>query len=366
MKKTIAILADYPVKKANHHQAVWLTELHRELEKREQYDIHWVILSKKHAKYEEYIARKQHFHVLPCGSRTLAQFLHYLPDRWKIANLLNKIRPDLLHAWGAEGCYGLCATDFPGKKLFSLQGALTAYAQRAEMGAFMKRQAHFEKKILRAVPFITTESEWARDRVHELAPNAHVRLWEYATESRFFAAERKISDSPCCLLASTNSNIKNIPLAIKAFSSPELRHVTLYLAGVPADAYPDLPDNIIPLGFVNRDKVVELLQKCWAFIHPSFADTGPTAIKEARTVGIPCVVSAECGAKQYIIHEKSGYIISPHDVQALKNAVLQLTSHKDISLQMGAYDRERCRLALSSQTMIDNLCRIYEEILEQK
>ena len=247
MKKTIAILADYPVKKANHHQAVWLTELHRELEKREQYDIHWVILSKKHAKYEEYIARKQHFHILPCGSRTLAQFLHYLPDRWKIAKLLNKIRPDLLHAWGTEGCNGLCAADFPGKKLFSLQGALTAYMQRAEMGAFMKRQAHFEKKIIRAVPFITTESEWARDRVHELAPNAHVRLWEYATESRFFAAERKISDSPCCLLASKNSDIKNIPLAIQAFSSPELRHVTLYLAGVPADAYPDLPDNIIPL-----------------------------------------------------------------------------------------------------------------------
>ncbi len=303
-------------------------------------------------------------HVLPTGSRALSQYLHYLPDRVRIAKCLRKIKPDLLHAWGSEFCFGLAAKDFKGKKLFSLQGALTAYAQRSYMPPFMIRQAKFERSLFKAMPVITTESEWARERVLELAPGADVRLWEYAAEERFFGIERNLDECPRCLMAGTDTPIKNLGLAIKAFSSPELRHVTLYLAGARPEAYSHLPENIKPLGFVDRGTMVELLRETWCLVHPSLADSCPNIVKEARTMGVPCVVTVDCGAKQYIVHGKSGVVIEPNNVQQLVDAVLMMTKDARTSMDMGQYDRARCREELSRGVMHRKIMALYKEILE--
>lgn len=374
-KKKIAILADYPywlhdeeLKHNNSNPAPWLVALRQAFTDKgiadDKYEIYWITLSRRAKRFRTIQVDSQTIHIVPAVSRTLAQYIRYLPDRWVVGRLLKRLAPDIVHAWGTEGSYGLIAKDFIGKKLFSLQGALTAYSQRGELPPFTIRQARFEKEILNAMPIITTESEWARERVLELVPDADVRLWEYATEERFFQYERQISSSPCCLQAGTNTKIKNVTLSIKAFSRPELRHVKLYLAGVAPRAYDSLPDNIIPLGFVGREKILQLLRSNWSLVHPSLADCCPNIVKEARVMGLPCVVTTECGAKQYVVQGKSGYIIPPNDEQALVDAVLAMTADTQTSLAMGRFDRERCREELSQSVMLNGILKLYEEILE--
>ncbi len=371
-RKKIVILADYPCWNyfdgicPGYHPAPWLSALHRAFAEEEvaEYEFHWITLSKAVKKHQTTVAGGQYMHVLPTGSKTLSQYLHYLPDRMRIARCLRKIKPDLVHAWGTESCYGLSAKDFKGKKLFSLQGALTAYAQRSCMPPFMIRQAKFEKSLFRAMPVITTESEWARDRVLELAPKADVRLWEYAAEERFFGIERKLSNVPTCVMIASASRIKNVPTAIAAFSRPELSHVRLYMAGIGSGAYGELPSNIIPLGRVDREKLVEVLQKSWALIHPSLADTGPTVVKEARAMGLPCIVSTECGSKQYVVPGKSGYIIPPMSVDSLVEGVLSIVKDSETALLMGEYDKERCCEELSQAIMVKKILSLYAELLE--
>ncbi len=378
-RRVIVILADYPywiyienIGRGGRHPSPWLASLQKAftddsetLHLFEDYEFHWVVLTKAVKKERTEKIDGQYMHLLPSGSKTLSQYLRYWPDRLRIRRFLKRIKPDLVHVWGSESAYGLCAKDFCGKKLFSLQGMLTAYVQRAQMGAFTERQSRFEKEILESMLIITTESEWARERVLELVPEADVRLWEYAAEERFFSVERKISPQPTCLIASTNAQYKNISLAIKAFSRPELSHVKLYMAGIAPASYPDLPENIIPLGFVSRDTVAELLQETWCLVHPSLADCCPNIVKEARTIGVPCVVTEDCGAKQYIVQGKSGYVIAPHDEQQLVDSVLSITKDAGTSTAMGEYDRERCRQALSQKTMSLGLAALYDEILNQ-
>lgn len=370
-KKRIAILAAYPVwqvdetlpGKSNHY-AVWLTALHKFFETWHDKEIHWITLSKGIHTPRTYHKGGQYFHVLPCGSRTLAQYLSYYPDRWKISRYLKKLTPDLVHAWGTEECYALCAMDYPGLKLLSVQGLLTAYAERAPIANFERRQSRFEKKIFTKLPHITTESQWARERVLELAPKANVHLFEYAVEPEFFRSERHAAEKPCCLMLSSNTPVKNIPLAIEAFSQPALRHIKLYMAGVSPSAYKNLPDNIIPLGYVDRKQVIKLLSETWCLIHPSLADTGPTALKEARTMGVAAIATTDCGAKDYIIPGKSGFIISPHSAQQLTDAVLTITQDRDTAVSMGLYDQESCIQRLSEAAMTAKLRWLYSEILK--
>ena len=293
----------------------------------------------------------------------MAQCTGYCLDSLRIKCLLRKLTPDLLHVWGTEGCYAWATRKLAMPKILSMQGMLTAYAQRAIMPPFQIRQAKLEKKTLPYFSCITAESEWGVERAKELAPEVDTMLWEYAANEPFFHEERKMAEHPTCLLAGTNSPVKNIPCAINAFSHPDLSHITLYLAGVSPGAYSDLPPNIIPLGRVSRDEIKRLLSETWCLVHPSLADTCPNIVKEARVMGIPAVVTTECGAKQYIVNEKSGYIIPCDNEAALRDAVLEITKSAHTSIAMGEYDRERCRQALSADTMYQELIRIYDKLL---
>ena len=165
-------------------------------------------------------------------------------------------------------------------------------------------------------------------------------------------------------MAGTNSPVKNVTLAIQAFSRPELRHVKLYLAGVKPGTYDNLPDNIIPLGFVERDEVANLLSTTWCLVHPSLADSSPNIVKEARVIGVPAIVTTECGGKQYIDQGKSGFVIKPNNLEELITAVLHITSSREKSLKMGSHQHEYCRHLLSEQTMIEGLKRLYNRVLE--
>lgn len=370
-KPVIAILADFPawllcdqVPSRSGHYGVWHVAMHEAFAGTDEFEIHRVVVDSRIRKRIDFEDKGQFFHVLPGARKTIGLYTAYAWDRWQVKRCLNEIQPDLVHGWGTETCYGLCTKDFKGKKLFSVQGLLTAYRERALISRFERVQCLlYEKGVLRAMPAITTESEWARDRVLEHAPTAQIRLWDYAVESSLFCSSRQLTPSPTCLMGASYTPVKNHKLAIGAFSRPELRHVKLYLAGEKPANYEKLPSNIIALGRVSRDKMVELLSKVWCVVHPSLADTGPTMIKEARVAGVPCIATHDCGAKRYIVPGKSGFVIDPRSEQQLVDAVLSVTKDAGTSLSMGEYDWPRCRQALTGSTMFENICTIYNDIL---
>ncbi len=371
-KVKIAILGDFPIgnvfKKFNyraHFYPSWLFCLYEALATEDEFDVHWIVINKSIKTKEVLVSGNQTFHIIPGSKQITGLVTAYLHDRYAVYSCLKELNPDIFHAWGTERFYGLAAKDYKkGKTLLSVQGLLTAYIQRADFPRFFKLQSLYEPGVLKSVDYITTESPWARDCALKIAPHADITLWDYAVERSFYSITRNLQPSPCCLLACTHSKVKNVPLAVSAFSKPELQHIKLYMAGIRKEDYPDLPSNIIPLGPVDRARMADLLSETWCLVHPSLADTGPTILKEARVAGVAAVVTSECGAKQYVQHGKSGFIIPSHDEQALIDAVLQVTKSREIAAQMGAYQHDFCREALCEETMIANLKKIYHRILE--
>ena len=369
-RKKVAILSDFPVwlytdsvPPYTGHYAVWLEALHEALAKQDEFEIHWVVLNRDAAEPLRFTSRAQYMHVLPRMRRLAGLCTLYWHDRRAVARELSLIEPDLVHAWGAEDCYGLCGKDFQGLKLFSVQGAMMEYMRRARFNAFLRAHSLYEPTVWRAFRHITVESPWAADRVREVCPDAHPSIWEYAVEERFYQTARKFAAAPTCVYAGTDWPVKNVKTLVDAFSRPALSHVTLKLAGISQEAYPGHPANIIPLGRVGRDEMASLLSEAWALVHMSLADTGPTVVKEARVAGLPVIVSHECGSCQHVVEGKSGFILEPHDVDGLVQAVLAVTKDAQTAQAMGEYGREECRRALSGETMVGNLLAIYRELL---
>ena len=369
----IAILASFPawilfseIPNPGTHYAVWLVSLFRIFSQEKlPFEIHWISLHKGIKQAIRETVNGQYFHILPRRSKLLSQLTLYTEDRWRINRELHSIQPDLIHAWGTEDCYGYAVRNVKIPSILSMQGVLTAYSKRAKMPDFQIRQAWYEKRTLSKFDLITTESQWAADCCREIAPDSDIRLWEYAANEDFFAVERNLSDEPSCLIAGTNSPVKNVPCAISAFSRPELRHIKLYMAGISPEEYLNLPPNIIPLGRVSRDKMRELLSSTWCLVHPSLADSCPNIVKEARVMGVPVIVTTECGAKQYVINGKSGYIIPCHNEIELAQSVLNIVVSKETSLDMGSYDKHRCLNELSATTMENRIFELYKELLNR-
>lgn len=367
----VAILGDFPIGKVYSKYAdrtsfypTWLYNLFEAFSESDEFDIHWIVVDKIIQQKETLQIRNQTFHLAPGTGLTIGLYTAYWYNRRQVSKIVNEIKPDLFHGWGTERFYGLAAKDFKGISLLSVQGLLRAYCKRAPMSSFARKQSFYEKGVLKSVDYITTESPWAEDRVREDVPSANIFPFDYAVEDVFFHVERDLSVQPSCLMACSNSNVKNIPLAIAAFSRSELRHVKLYLAGVRKYAYKNLPENIIPLGVVNRSDLVKLYAQVWCFVHTSKADTGPTAVKEARVAGLPVIVTNECGAKRLVEQGRSGYVIPANDEDALMDAVKKVVCSKETSLEMGAYQQEQCRSILCVNTMLQNIVRIYKNILK--
>lgn len=371
-KPIVAILAKFPLHVINPdfaglgwHMATWLVAMHELLCSLEKYEIHWVTFRKGVKKRTVFQKGGQWFHVLPAYTLNYAQKTAFLHARWQMRRELKRIQPDLVHAWGTEDRYAACGADFRGKKILSMQGILSAYVERSPMDPFMCRQAAKEPQWLSRYSVITTESEWGVECVAKLAPQVPAVRWEYAAREAFFQAPRAVSETPTCLFGGSDSAVKDVDTLIKSFSSPELAHIRLLLAGVSPEKRPDLPANITALGGVPAERLMELLGQTWCLVMPSLADTSPNMVKEARVMGVPVITTTECGGKQYVEQGKSGFIFAPKDVEALKQHVLAVCADRETAMAMGEYGREDCRRALSRETMMAGLVAIYDQLLAE-
>lgn len=372
VKPRIAIVADFPgwmvdetVPRLSWYFPTWLVSLYECFETVEEFDIHWIVFTKGIYRARTVQRRCQTFHLLPGGSLALADRTHYVWDEWRVKRLLRRLKPDLVHAWGTESRNAYCVRHLPYPKMLSVQGLLTVMHGIAPFSGFLYRQMKREVPTMRCFDLLTCESPWCRDKVKSLLPEKTISLLEYAVEQRFAGAARRLSPEPTCLIGCTPTYHKDVETAIKAFASPELSHVTLWLAGTPEGRFAALPPNVIPLGGVSRERMVELMSQAWCLVHPSLVDTGPTVVKEARLVGVPVVLTDQCGSQQYVEHGKSGFIIAPHDVEGLRQAVLHITQSAEVAQSMGEHGRRQCCEALSTSRMAERLLLIYKSMLAE-
>ncbi len=371
-KPKVVILSSFPdwlvdetIPQFKGHYAIWLTALSEKFQEQSELEIHWIILSKRVKKNHHVVLGGQEFHILPRARKMIGLYTYYWHDCRLINKKIKQIKPDIVHAWGIEDCYGFAVRNYKGKKILSIQGLLTACMRQGAVAPFERKQSFYEKITLNSFDFMTAESPWAIEQAKIINPEAKYQRFEYAVETRFFSQERNLSDQPFCLYGGSATPTKNIPLLIEAFSQPELSSIQLILAGVDSHQFPNLPSNIQAIGRVPRERMVQLLSETWCVVHPSLADCAPNIANEARVMGVPVIITTHCGGQQHITHGKNGYIFEPNDKDSLIKHVLNVCSSKENSIKMGAFDQSATREKLSKEFMYKRIIELYKQLLER-
>ena len=95
------------------------------------------------------------------------------------------------------------------------------------------------------------------------------------------------------------------------------------------------------------NEIEQVYQNADVFVAPTIADLGPRTVTEAMTVGLPCIVSNQCGMSEWINDGVCGFVYSPFDILSLKEKLEFFIDNPD---KIAEFGKEARKVALGFDT----------------
>lgn len=119
-------------------------------------------------------------------------------------------------------------------------------------------------------------------------------------------------------------------------------------------------DQIHFLGY--RTDVKELLKISDVFLFTSLQEGLPRSLMEAMASGLPCIASNIRGNTDLIENGKGGYLISPKDMNAIAEGILELQSNPELRQEMINWNLKKIK-SFDQKIVERRILEIYKDIL---
>jgi len=121
-----------------------------------------------------------------------------------------------------------------------------------------------------------------------------------------------------------------------------------------------LVDNVVFLGYIPDDVLVEYYNRCSVFVLPSYSSDQEgfgIVLLEALACGKPVVTTEIVGVSRYVSEFDAGRIVKPRDIQGLANAIVEVLQDKTLRKKMGKRGRK-----IAKKYSWENIARMIEKI----
>ena len=114
----------------------------------------------------------------------------------------------------------------------------------------------------------------------------------------------------------------------------------------------------------ERQDVADLMSACDGFVHASLVEGLPLALLEAASSGMACVATDVGGVSEIIVHERTGYLVSPGVPEALGAAMSRLMSLSgEQRRKLGLAARDRVVARFETGVVLTEWEELYRELL---
>ena len=124
-------------------------------------------------------------------------------------------------------------------------------------------------------------------------------------------------------------------------------------------------------GFLAEQPLLELMQRCHLFVHPSETTTDgnregvPNAMLEAMATGLPVVATRHGGIPEAVADGVEGRLVDERDAASLAAAMEGVLVEPDALGQMGCAARESVATRFASDVQIEQLETTYLEMMQK-
>jgi phosphatidylinositol alpha 1,6-mannosyltransferase len=117
------------------------------------------------------------------------------------------------------------------------------------------------------------------------------------------------------------------------------------------------------LGFLPHDELERRFERAAVVACPSHREGFGVVCAEAMAHGRPVVAGDVGGLRDLIVHEQTGLLVPPRDVQALREALGRLLEDADLRQRYGAAGRARIAEHFTWKRFADETLRAYDDAL---
>lgn len=93
----------------------------------------------------------------------------------------------------------------------------------------------------------------------------------------------------------------------------------------------ELNNNVLFLGPLDEDKMIESYQNAHVFVCPSSVENSPNSLGEAQLLGVPCIASYVGGIPDMIDHSVTGFLYRFEEVEMLAKHITDIFNNNYIS-----------------------------------
>ncbi|MCB1331088.1 MAG: glycosyltransferase family 4 protein [Maritimibacter sp.] len=312
--------------------------------------------------------------------------------------VIDDFKPDLIHVFGSESCFGLLSERSDVPLMIHMQGSLPAYANarfppgysrfdflRACGGnplslyrmisndrAFLRR-ARGEENALRTCRHFMGRTEWDRAIAAIYSPTASYDYCAEALRPDFFD-ESRVWTPPGgerISLVSTLSNplYKGADLILK--TARLLRHeigreLDWQVFGIDKARLQEAKTGVQAgdcgvafKGVAEGTTIRDALLAADVYVHPSYIDNSPNSLCEAQVLGLPVVATNVGGVASLVRDGQDGFLVPANDPFMMAQRITQLKDDPERARGMGRSARELARDRHAPDRIRADLAAIY-------
>ncbi len=124
-----------------------------------------------------------------------------------------------------------------------------------------------------------------------------------------------------------------------------------------------LSEHFLFFGLAPPERIPELLAAMDVVVHTSLREGLARVLPQALIVGRPVISYDIDGAREVVLDGQTGILLPPQSVEPLADAILRLAADPELRGRMGAEGRRLFTDAFRQDRMVDELRRLYEQLL---
>ena len=117
------------------------------------------------------------------------------------------------------------------------------------------------------------------------------------------------------------------------------------------------------LGYVDEKSLAQLYADCDILVAPSLFESFGLMYAEAMAYAKPVVAFRIGAATEVVVHNKTGILVEPNDVNGLANALIFLARNGELRQEMGRRGYQRVCTKFSVQKMVDSTEVHYRQVI---
>lgn len=239
--------------------------------------------------------------------------------------------------------------------------------------AYWHRSCHREKAILNAAPHVIGRTEWDKNAMKTLAPNALYHHGGEILRPCFYEkGVRLLPKTPIIVTTSSGASYKGFDLILKiAFILKRDFHLQFEWR-VFGNISPKFFENITGInhsnvnirlcGVASAEKLREEMLSATLYLQPSYIENSPNSIAEAQMLGLPVVATNVGGTVSMVKDGETGFLFPAKDPYLGACQIMKALENYDGATEIGYKGQKEAVERHNKNTIINSLIKLYKEL----